>query len=185
MAVKAGITAVMEITLAADIIAGGHYGGNYGGHYGGHYRPNYYHGGQYYNYGYGSGYGAHYSHYDPYYYGGYYSDCFIATAAYGTPLSGSVQTLRSFRDTHMRGTAFGDWFIRQYEANSPPVAAFIAHNPILRIIVATLLAPLVFAAGMWMKSPLLFLLTLGLMFMVLRNLKRRWRYIFANFVATA
>ncbi|MCH8503868.1 MAG: S8 family serine peptidase [Ectothiorhodospiraceae bacterium] len=71
------------------------------------------------------------------------SDCFIATAAYGTPLAADVQVLRDFRDDRLRNTAMGRWFIRQYERLSPPVADQIAERPRLRALVRGLLRPII------------------------------------------
>lgn len=73
------------------------------------------------------------------------SGCFIATAAYGSPLEPHVQSLRQFRDRYLVRSAAGRAFIRLYYRYSPPVADFIATRPILRGSVRLLLAPLVVA----------------------------------------
>lgn len=73
------------------------------------------------------------------------SGCFIATAAYGSPLEAHVQSLRLFRDRYLAQSAAGRAFIRLYYRYSPPVADFIATRPTLRGAVRFLLTPLVFA----------------------------------------
>jgi hypothetical protein len=71
--------------------------------------------------------------------------CFIATAAYGSPLEPHVQALRDFRDRHLRRSALGRAFIRLYETYSPPLAAVIARHSSLRLAARAALTPLVLA----------------------------------------
>jgi len=71
------------------------------------------------------------------------SDCFIATAAYGSALDPHVSELRRFRDSHLLGNAGGRWFVATYYENSPPVADFIRHRDSLRTLVRAMLTPLV------------------------------------------
>lgn len=73
------------------------------------------------------------------------SGCFIATAAYGSPLEPHVESLRLFRDRYLVQSTAGRAFIRLYYRYSPPVADFIANRPILRGVVRFLLTPLVVA----------------------------------------
>jgi len=71
--------------------------------------------------------------------------CFIATAAYGTPLDSRLDILRGFRDRFMITNAPGRALIRFYYRHSPPMADFIAERDWLRTIVRGLLTPIVFA----------------------------------------
>ena len=93
------------------------------------------------------------------------SGCFIATAAYGSPLAEQVVTLRRFRDgTLMRWTA-GREFVRLYYRHSPPLADYIRERDALRATVRWGLWPLVFAIkhpGLAVASALaMLLLVLG------------------------
>lgn len=71
--------------------------------------------------------------------------CFIATAAYGSPMHAKLDTLRNFRDRYLLTNAPGREFVRLYYRYSPPIADFIAERGWLRAVVRGLLAPLVFA----------------------------------------
>jgi uncharacterized repeat protein (TIGR01451 family) len=71
--------------------------------------------------------------------------CFIATAAFGSPLEPHVQALREFRDRHLRRSSLGRAFIRLYERYSPPAAAVIARHQSLRLAARAALTPVVLA----------------------------------------
>ncbi len=75
--------------------------------------------------------------------GGSGEPCFIATAAYGTPISDEVWALREFRDEHLLTNRVGAAFVRAYYRFSPPVARFIATRESLRAAVRAVLTPLV------------------------------------------
>jgi len=62
-------------------------------------------------------------------------ECFIATAAYGTPAAVEIDVLRRFRDEYLRGSSLGNEFIEFYYENSPPVANLISEHEIMRAIV--------------------------------------------------
>jgi hypothetical protein len=69
--------------------------------------------------------------------------CFIATAAYGTPLAGEIQILRQFRDEYLLTNPPGRAFVDFYYKVSPPIAEFITEHPSLKPIVRAGLVPAV------------------------------------------
>ncbi len=70
-------------------------------------------------------------------------DCFIATAAYGSPMEKEVRVLRAFRDQYLLTNAAGRKFVELYYRYSPPVAAYIAKRDALRAVVRGSLKPLI------------------------------------------
>ena len=71
------------------------------------------------------------------------SPCFIATAAYGTPMAGKIEILRQFRDGYLLTNPLGQAMVDVYYRVSPPVAEFIAEHPSLKPMVRVGLAPAV------------------------------------------
>jgi hypothetical protein len=63
------------------------------------------------------------------------TDCFIATAAYGTPEAGEIDTLRRFRAEFLLHNPPGRAFVAVYYAVSPPIANFISEHEVIRIAV--------------------------------------------------
>jgi hypothetical protein len=74
--------------------------------------------------------------------------CFIATAAYGTPMEVELGTLRAFRDEVLLQSEAGRWMVSQYYEKGRFLAAFIADKPLLRAVVRVMLVPLVWLAGL-------------------------------------
>lgn len=70
-------------------------------------------------------------------------DCFIATAAYGTPLAVEINELRVWRDTKLTTYFFGRKFIKYYYRLSPPVANFISKRQRLRACIRFILKPII------------------------------------------
>lgn len=98
------------------------------------------------------------------------SGCFIATAAYGSPLEPHVVALRHFRDRYLASTALGRSFIRFYYRHSPPLAAVVARHESLRFMARMLLTPLVLIIEFPLVAAVLgsFVATLAI--------ARRWRF---------
>jgi Regulator of chromosome condensation (RCC1) repeat len=69
--------------------------------------------------------------------------CFIATAAYGTPMAEEIQILREFRDEYLLTNPLGQALVGLYYRISPPIAEFITEHPSLKPIVRVVLAPVV------------------------------------------
>ncbi len=75
--------------------------------------------------------------------------CFIATAAYGFYSAPQVQALRNFRDKHLLTHPPGRAFVQFYYKHSPPLAAYIAKRPLLRVLVRIALMPFVMIASLF------------------------------------
>jgi hypothetical protein len=73
--------------------------------------------------------------------GGTSSRCFIATAAYGTPMAKEIQILREFRDEYLLTNVVGRTLVDIYYRVSPPIAEFITAHPNLKPIVRAGLSP--------------------------------------------
>jgi hypothetical protein len=69
--------------------------------------------------------------------------CFIATAAYGTPLAAQLDVLRRFRDRTLLASPLGRIAVAAYYALSPPLAAAISTDDRLRAAARALVEPIV------------------------------------------
>jgi hypothetical protein len=69
--------------------------------------------------------------------------CFIATAAYGTPMAEEIEILREFRDEYLLTNSLGQGLVEVYYTVSPPIAQFITDHPNLKPIVRAALMPIV------------------------------------------
>ena len=69
------------------------------------------------------------------------SNCFIATAAYGTKWHQHLDLLRWFRDTYLLKTSLGRKAVDFYYRHSPEIADQIAKNEALKSVVR---------AGLWL-----------------------------------
>jgi hypothetical protein len=104
--------------------------------------------------------------------------CFIATAAFGSPMEPHVELLRNFRDRVLAHFSLGKKFIRFYYQNSPPVAEFIAQHDWLRALVRGALWPIVLFAeislqwGVWAAFTL-FAAAIGLLLVLVQRTRAR------------
>ncbi|MBI5091335.1 MAG: IPT/TIG domain-containing protein [Candidatus Hydrogenedentes bacterium] len=106
--------------------------------------------------------------------GGGGGPCFIATAAYGTPMAQQIDTLRDFRDAYLLNNAVGSAFVDAYYHVSPAVADVVAKSPVMAAVVRILLVPVILLAKMAVAMPHLTIalsLLTGLA-MFLRRLKK-------------
>ncbi len=87
--------------------------------------------------------------------GGGGGGCFIATAAFGSPLAPQVQLLRNFRERFLLPRAAGRMFVELYYALSPPLAEVIAESEMLRAIVRAGLIPIIGWVALVLWSPAL------------------------------
>ncbi len=69
--------------------------------------------------------------------------CFIATAAYGTPMAVEIGRLRVFRDNTLLRSGWGAAFVDAYYRISPAAAAWIADRPAARAVARIALVPAV------------------------------------------
>src|SRR6266550_538484 len=68
------------------------------------------------------------------------TDCFIVTAAYGSPLDPEVGRFRTFRDAVMLTNRPGRMLVRAYYALSPPMAGVVRRSPLATRIVRSFLS---------------------------------------------
>ena len=71
------------------------------------------------------------------------SGCFIATAAYGTPMATEIDVLRQFRDEELGHNFVGRQLVAMYYRLSPPAANVIVRSEKIRGFVRLSLKPIV------------------------------------------
>jgi PKD repeat protein len=111
--------------------------------------------------------------------GGSSSFCFIATAAYGTPMAKPVKILCRFRDRFLLTNKPGSKFVEFYYRHSPPIADYIADRPYLKAMIRIGLLPLIgfswvaLVTSWWQKLILLLIMagTFGWRLLIKRETK--------------
>jgi len=94
--------------------------------------------------------------------GGNGSTCFIATAAFGSPMAREVSVLREFRDDVLLPHAGGRVAVAAYYRIGPAFARVIAHSQTLKALVRAGLAPMIWLAPLSRgHAALAFYLVLG------------------------
>ncbi len=79
------------------------------------------------------------------------SPCFVATAAYGSPMADEIGALRRFRDRYLMGHAAGRALVAAYYELGPHAASWIAEGEARRASARVLLAPAVDLAA-WLTD---------------------------------
>ncbi|MDF1526278.1 MAG: hypothetical protein P1S59_08430 [bacterium] len=75
--------------------------------------------------------------------GGGGGGCFIATAAYGSPMEAEVDLLREYRDNYLVHRGWGRVLLAVYYTVSPKPADFIARHPLLKQGARIMLSPII------------------------------------------
>lgn len=78
------------------------------------------------------------------------SPCFVATAAWGSPMADEIGALRRLRDRHLRTNLLGRALVRAYEHLGPSLAEVIRHDDDRRAVARGLLGPVV-ALARWLE----------------------------------
>ncbi|KXA94087.1 hypothetical protein AKJ65_05435 [candidate division MSBL1 archaeon SCGC-AAA259E19] len=75
--------------------------------------------------------------------GGGAGGCFIATAAFGTPLASEINVLRRFRDSYLNRKDWGKGLVSIYYTLSPPIAKIMERSERMKKLMRNFLRPLV------------------------------------------
>jgi uncharacterized Zn finger protein (UPF0148 family) len=70
--------------------------------------------------------------------------CYIATAAYGTPMAKELKILRDFRDKKLISTHLGRQMVLLYYRTSPPIARIISQSEKMKAVVRYALNPIIY-----------------------------------------
>jgi hypothetical protein len=72
-----------------------------------------------------------------------HAGCFIATAAFGTPMAEEIYVLRRFRDETMEPNVLGRQLVTLYYDISPPIARVISRSERMKAFVRLNIRPIV------------------------------------------
>ncbi|MCH7959194.1 MAG: hypothetical protein IID08_03615, partial [Candidatus Hydrogenedentes bacterium] len=90
--------------------------------------------------------------------------CFIASAAYGTPLAEEINVLRTFRDAHLLDHPAGSALVDGYYRISPSIAPFVSQHPTVAFAVRCVLHPVIMTLRLLFEFP--FLAPIGVSFLL-------------------
>ncbi len=79
-------------------------------------------------------------------------DCFIATAAFGTPFDDRITVLRGFRDKVLLPDKIGCHLVYFYYRISPPIAAVIERHKLLKRVTRICLIPVIQLASFMLDN---------------------------------
>jgi subtilisin family serine protease/uncharacterized membrane protein len=96
--------------------------------------------------------------------------CFIATAAFGSPMEPHVKILREIRDSYMLENPLCKAFVAFYNRYSPPAAAFIARHNRLRVVVRWGLIPMVWISQLILRFGLFEVITVFILLLALSGI---------------
>jgi hypothetical protein len=94
------------------------------------------------------------------------SQCFIASAAYGSQIEPYVNILRKFRDRFLHVNVIGKGFVRLYNTYLPLIADFISNHDNLRVIARVSLLPIVGLSRVALKIGLVSTMAFMLFFVI-------------------
>ena len=103
------------------------------------------------------------------------SRCFIASAAFGSPLHPYVGLLREFRDQYLLTNPSGRWIVSLYYGSSPPIAEIISDNPGLKVIVKLFLIPAIMTSWVLLKTTLSEKIFIAVLMLILISIIQRQR----------
>jgi endonuclease YncB( thermonuclease family) len=92
------------------------------------------------------------------------ASCFIATAAYGSPIDPHVKILRKFRDKHLLTNNLGRRFVRIYYSYSPVIADYISKHDTFKAITRFSLLPIIGLSWVALKLGPIATLTMMIIF---------------------
>jgi len=95
--------------------------------------------------------------------------CFIATAAFGSPLNRYVKILREFRDRYLLTNKPGRIFVKWYYKYSPNIAEIISKNILLKKITQILLIPFIIFAYLALYEILPYITFFGVLILFLKK----------------
>ncbi len=101
------------------------------------------------------------------------NQCFIATAAFGSPMAPEVALLRSFRDDWLLTNSPGRVVVKFYYWISPPIAVYISRDENRKQITRIALTPLIY--GVKHFTAAIALISLPLILWILRRSHRKNR----------
>lgn len=81
------------------------------------------------------------------------AECFIATAAYGTPLVEEIEVLRQFRDEYLVTNPAGRLLVSLYYTSSPPLAHLISKHDSLKAVTRMALEPIIWFCSRIIAPP--------------------------------